>query len=49
MGVGLNSSWLLLHEEVRLVVGLSGGGGGWWWLVVVGGESQVQEHIRAGG
>ena len=30
MGVGLNSSRLLLREEVRLVVGLSGGGGDWW-------------------
>ena len=33
MGVGLNSSRLLLREEVRLVVRLSGGevagGGGW--------------------
>ena len=37
LGVGLNSSRLLLREEVRLVVGLSGGGGGWWW----GGGSQV--------
>ena len=36
MGVGQNSSGLLLREEVRLVVGLSGGGGGWSW-----GESQV--------
>ena len=26
VGVGLNSSGLLLQEEVRLVVGLSGGG-----------------------
>ena len=47
MGVGLNSSRLLLREEVRLVVGLSGGGGGWWWGG--GEESQVQEHIRTGG
>ena len=30
LGVGLNSSRLLLREEVRLVVGLSGGRGGWW-------------------
>ena len=29
--VGLNSSGLLLQEEVRLVVGFSGGGGGWFW------------------
>ena len=29
MGVGLNILELLLQEEVRLVVGLSGGGGGW--------------------
>ena len=36
VGVGLNSLELLLQEEVRLVVGLSGGGGGWSW-----GESQV--------
>ena len=32
VGVGLNSSGLLLQEEVvRLVVGFSGGGGGWFW------------------
>ena len=35
-GVGLNSLELLLQEEVRLVVGLSGEGSGWSW-----GESQV--------
>ena len=42
LGVGLNSSmdpdrdsscWgLVLWEEVRLLVGLSGGGGGWSWV-----------------
>ena len=32
MGVGRNSSGLLLREEVRLVVGLNGGG-----LLVMGG------------
>ena len=31
VGVGLNSSGLLLQEEVRLMVGFSGGGGGWFW------------------
>ena len=31
VGVGLNSSGLLLQEEVRLVVGFCGGGGGWFW------------------
>ena len=37
LGVGLNSSmdsscWgLVLWEEVRLLVGLSGGGSGWSW------------------
>ena len=29
--VGLNSSRLLLKEEVRLVVGFCGEGGGWLW------------------
>ena len=28
VGLGLNSSGLLLQGEIRLVVGLSGGGGG---------------------
>ena len=36
VGVGLNSSGLLLKEEVRLVVGFCRGGGGWFW-----GRSQV--------
>ena len=31
VGVGLNSSRLLLKEEIRLVVGFCGEGGGWFW------------------
>ena len=31
VGVGINSSGLLLQEEVRLVVGLSQGGGVQFW------------------
>ena len=31
VGVGLNSSTLLLKEEVRLVVGFCGEGDGWFW------------------
>ena len=31
LGVGLNSSRLLLKERVRLVVGFCGEGNGWFW------------------
>ena len=31
VGVGLNSSRLLLKEEVRLVLGFCGEGDGWFW------------------
>ena len=31
VGVGLNSSRLLLKEGVRLVVGFCGEGDGWFW------------------
>ena len=31
VGVGLNSSRLLLKEGVRLVVGFCGEGNGWFW------------------
>ena len=31
VGVGLNSSRLLLKERVRLVVGFCGEGNGWFW------------------
>ena len=44
MGVGLNSSRLLLRKEVRLVVGLSGGGGGWWWGEGGGGITGTRAH-----
>ena len=36
VGVGLNSSWLLVREEVKLVVGLSRGE-----VAGCGGKSQV--------
>ena len=36
VGVGLNSSRLLLQEGVRLVVGFCGEGNGWFWGSLVG-------------